>query len=40
MLEGKISDQVMADLNYQVEAAGKEPEDVAHTFLQQLGLTP
>ena len=40
MLEGKIGDQVMADLNYQVEAAGKDPEDVAHAFLQQLGLTP
>lgn len=33
-----ISDLEMADMNYQVESEGKEPEDVALAFLKKKGL--
>lgn len=35
---GIISDRDMASTNYQVEAEGKEPEDVAEEFLESRGL--
>ena len=35
---GIISDGDMASMNYQVEAEGKEPEDVAEEFLESRGL--
>ena len=35
---GIISDRDMASMNYQVEAEGKEPEDVAEEFLESRGL--
>lgn len=37
-LEGLITDEVMADMNYQVETAGKEPRDMALALLRQTGL--
>jgi osmoprotectant transport system permease protein len=37
-MENLISDAEMADMNYQVETEGKEPEDVATAFLQEKGL--
>jgi osmoprotectant transport system permease protein len=37
-MENLISDTEMADMNYQVETEGKEPEDVATAFLQEKGL--
>lgn len=37
-LEGLITDDVMADMNYQVETDGKEPRDVARDFLQEAEL--
>jgi osmoprotectant transport system permease protein len=37
-MENLISDAEMADMNYQVETDGKEPEDVATAFLQEKGL--
>jgi osmoprotectant transport system permease protein len=37
-VENLISDAEMADMNYQVETEGKEPEDVATAFLQEKGL--
>lgn len=37
-MEGLITDAEMADMNYQVEAEGLDPEDVAETFLQSKGL--
>lgn len=33
-----ITDDEMAEMNYQVEAGGKEPEDVADAFLKKKGL--
>ena len=33
-----ISDKQMAQMNYAVESEGKEPRQVAETFLQQVGL--
>ena len=33
-----ISDKQMAQMNYAVESEGKEPREVAETFLQQVGL--
>jgi len=33
-----LTDSVMMKLNYQVDEEGKEPADVARTFLQQKGL--
>ena len=35
---GVISDRDMTSMNYQVEAEGKEPEDVAEEFLESRGL--
>ena len=37
-MENAITDEEMADMNYQVEAQGKSPEDVAKAFLQAKGL--
>ena len=37
-MENMITDLEMADMNYQVESEGKEPEDVATAFLQEKGL--
>jgi osmoprotectant transport system permease protein len=34
----KLTDEVMMDLNYQVDELQKEPEDVAHEFLEKQGL--
>ena len=33
-----ITDDEMAEMNYQVESGGKEPEDVADAFLKEKGL--
>ena len=38
-IEGILNDEKMADLNYEVEAKGREAEDVAHEFLVNLGIT-
>ncbi|HCC00607.1 MAG TPA: glycine/betaine ABC transporter substrate-binding protein, partial [Ruminococcaceae bacterium] len=38
MVKGILTEKEMAKLNYQVESEGKEPKDVATTFLQQKGL--
>lgn len=35
---GRIDDATMADLNFQVDDGGEEPEDVARAFLQEQGL--
>lgn len=37
-MENMITDLEMADMNYQVESEGKDPEDVAVAFLQEKGL--
>ncbi len=37
-LEGLITDEDMAAMNYEVETNKKEPKDVAQTFLQEKGL--
>jgi osmoprotectant transport system permease protein len=37
-IAGKISDEEMAHMNYQVEAEGKQAEDVAKDFLKAKGL--
>lgn len=37
-MEGLMTDAEMADMNYQVEAEGLDPEDVAETFLRDKGL--
>ena len=37
-LAGKITDEDMAAMNYQVESLGKEPREVAKEFLKELGL--
>ncbi len=37
-LEGTITDQAMAEMNYQVETEGKDPRDVAESFLEEAGL--
>ena len=37
-MEGLMTDAEIADMNYQVEADGKDPEDVAKAFLQAKGL--
>lgn len=37
-LTGIISDEAMAQMNYAVEAEGKEPREVAKAFLQDAGL--
>ena len=38
MLTGKINNEDMIDLNYQVDKLGKRPEDVAKDFLTKKGL--
>jgi osmoprotectant transport system permease protein len=38
MLSGKIDEDIMLDLNYQVDELGKSPEEVAHKFLVDLKL--
>ena len=37
-MENLITDEEMAQMNYQVETEGQEPEDVANAFLQEKGL--
>ena len=37
-VENLITDAEMAEMNYQVETEGQEPEDVANAFLQEKGL--
>lgn len=37
-LDGKISDQEMRSMNYEVDVEGKDPKDVAHQFLVKKGL--
>lgn len=37
-MEGLMTDAEMADMNYQVEAKGLDPEDVAEAFLRDKGL--
>jgi osmoprotectant transport system permease protein len=37
-LAGKITDEQMTEMNYQVDFEGKQPEDVARKFLEQEGL--
>ncbi|TYR81267.1 ABC transporter permease/substrate-binding protein [Priestia megaterium] len=37
-LAGKITDEEMRDMNYQVNSEGKTPEEVAHKFLVDKGL--
>ena len=37
-VENLITDAEMAEMNYQVEAEGKEPEEVADAFLRAKGL--
>lgn len=37
-LEGKITDDIMAKMNYQVETLGKEPRDVAMDYLETNGF--
>ena len=38
LMDGILTDQEMADLNYQVEIAGNSERDVAANFLQSKGL--
>lgn len=38
-IEGILNDEKMAELNYEVEAKGREAEEVAHEFLVNLGIT-
>ncbi len=38
MLSGKINEETMRELNYQVDELGKSPEEVAHSFLVKEGL--
>lgn len=38
MLAGKISDELMIELNYQVDHLKKSPEEVATSFLKEQGL--
>lgn len=40
LLSGKISDQTMTELNFQVEVEKKDPADVARKFLKDQGLIP
>ena len=37
-LEGVISNEDMAKMNYQVEVEKKDPKDVAHEFLKEKKL--
>ena len=38
LMDGILTDQEMAELNYQVEVEGKEDVDVAREFLISKGL--
>ena len=38
MVENSITDAEMAQMNYEVESEGREPEEVAAAFLQEKGL--
>ncbi|AXU45529.1 ABC transporter permease/substrate-binding protein [Clostridioides difficile] len=38
MLSGKVNEETMRELNYQVDELGKSPEEVAHSFLVKEGL--
>ena len=38
MFSGKINEETMRELNYQVDELGKSPEEVAHSFLVKEGL--
>lgn len=38
LMENTITDTEMAEMNYQVESEGKEPEEAATAFLQEKGL--
>lgn len=40
LLSGKISDQTMTELNFQVEVEKKDPADVARKFLKDKGMIP
>ena len=37
-LDGTITETDMAQMNYEVEEEGKDPEDVASTYLRSKGL--
>ena len=37
-LEGTITDEDMAQMNYEVETEGAEPADVARDYLERAGL--
>ena len=37
-MTGLISDSDMAQMNYEVETEGREPEDVAEEYLESHGL--
>jgi len=39
LLSGKLDDETMRRLNYQVDVLGKEPLEVARAFLKELGLS-
>jgi len=38
LLSGRISDSLMAELNYRVDVEKQEPKDVAESFLKEMGL--
>lgn len=38
MLEGQISNEEMIEMNYQADAEGKDPYDIAKAFLEKKGL--
>jgi glycine betaine/choline ABC-type transport system substrate-binding protein len=40
LLSGKINDQAMTELNFQVEVEKKDPADVARKFLKDKGMIP
>jgi len=40
LLEGKLPDSVMTNLNHRVDFGGESPKDVAESFLQQIRLIP
>jgi glycine betaine/choline ABC-type transport system substrate-binding protein len=40
LLSGKINDQTMTELNFQVEVEKKDPADVARKFLKDKGMIP
>ncbi len=38
MLEGQISNEEMIEMNYQADAKGEDPQDIARNFLKEKGL--